>query len=78
MTSLFLPSPPFGSAEYLLRTPPELKIGYKRLEVFSSYPVYSNAATVLHLIDRRKKGPVATQNRNPSEISKGLTLMFCE
>ena len=43
-------SPPFGSSEYLLRTPPYLKQGYKGLEVFSSFPLYSNAATALQPI----------------------------
>jgi hypothetical protein len=40
-------SPPFGSSEYLLRTPPELKQGYKQLEVFSLYPLYSNRTATL-------------------------------
>jgi hypothetical protein len=68
-----LASPPFGSAEYLLRTPPDLKQGYKQLEAFSLFPVYSNAATALQPIDQRKKGPVAMQHRKPGESSKGLT-----
>jgi hypothetical protein len=36
--------PPFGSPEYLLRTPPYFKQGYKLLEVISSFPAYSNRA----------------------------------
>jgi hypothetical protein len=48
-----MPNPPFGSAEYVLRTPPELKQGYKLLEAFSSFPLYSNAATALESIFRR-------------------------
>jgi hypothetical protein len=35
-------SPPFGSAEYVLRTPLCLKQGYKRLEIFSPFSLYSN------------------------------------
>src|SRR5947209_17153992 len=40
-------SPPFGSSEYLLRTPPDLKQGYKLLEVFSSFSLYSNCTATL-------------------------------
>ncbi len=35
-------SPPFGSAEYVLRTPLCLKQGYKPLEEFAFSPLYSN------------------------------------
>jgi hypothetical protein len=38
-------SPPFGSSEYLLRTPPELKRGYKMLEAFLFYLYTATAAT---------------------------------
>ena len=72
-----MPNPPFGSSEFLLRTPPELKQGYQRLEVFSSCPVYSNpysnAATALQPIDQRNKAPVAMQNRNRVKASCGLS-----
>lgn len=40
---------PFGSAKYVLRIPPELKQGYKRLEEFSSYPLYRNCTATLPL-----------------------------
>ena len=43
------------------------------LEVFSSFPLYSNAATALHPIDQWKKEPVAMQNRNQAKASCGLT-----
>ena len=36
-----MPCPPFGSFEYLLRTPLYLKQGYKLLEMFSLCPLYS-------------------------------------
>src|SRR6266480_5170659 len=42
-----MPSPPFGSSEYVLRTPLYLKQGYKGLEVFSTFPVYSNSTATL-------------------------------
>jgi hypothetical protein len=62
-----LPSPPFGSAEYVLRTPLYLKQGHKLFEAFSYYPLYSNAAISPHTIDQRKKVPNAYQKRNPGE-----------
>jgi hypothetical protein len=57
-------------AEYLLRIPPELKQRYKQLVVFSSFPVYSNAAAALQPIDQQKKVPAALQNRNRAEAPK--------
>jgi hypothetical protein len=67
-------SPPFGSSEFLLRTLPELKQGYKRLEMLSLCPVYSNpysnASAALQPIDQWNKAPVAMQNRNLAAAPK--------
>ncbi len=75
-------SPPFGSDEYLLRTPPYLKQGYKRLEAFLFSPPYSNntatAATALFPNYQWGKVDAEMKNRNRAKAPKSPILLVAD
>ena len=71
-------SPPFDSAEYLLRTPPYLKQGYKLLEASLNSPLYSNCCRALEPIFRRCQRSSIVFPDNEQGLFTGLNRLLQE
>jgi len=73
---------PLRHAEYLLRTPPWLKQGYKGLEASLFSHLYSNGtatvATAPEPISQGCKGDSEMQNRNRAKAPKGSILLAAD
>ena len=63
----------FAFVPIFLRTPPQLKRFFKRLEAYVLSSLYSNTYNTTKPVDQRNKVDVAMQNRDSGESFRGFT-----